>query len=245
MMLLPNFEEGNILKKPMLEALRDIPENYIQTIYSQYGEGIIEGLDIIINENKLSILPGVFKLNGEIFISSDEISTSIKEGKHYVYLCVEKFENEDNCGTNLAFELKIVDCQLNNGIEICTYAKNSDGLLKHYQDFSEIKNTMNRINMLNTKYSIKKGYTLSPEIFILFAHEMLKKDLNAKDMAFAVQCLNSIPSLELLKQMFNFDELLENEVLFSKMQNYLRTLSSLKNTEITEKVIKKHEGMML
>lgn len=242
-MLQPNFEEGSILKKSMLEALRDFPKNYIQTIYSQYGEGIIEGLDVVINENSLSISPGVFKFKGEIFISADKISTAIKNGNQYVYLCVT--ESEVNSGTNLMFEVKTVERQLDNGIEICRYAKSNDGLLKHYQDFSEISNTMNRINVLNTKYSVKNGHSLSPEIFIFYAQELLKKDLNAKDTAFAIQCLNTIPSLALLKQMFNFDGLLENEDLFKRMQAYLSSLSSLKHVEKTEKVIKKQEGMML
>ena len=46
-MFIPVFEKGLILKQHMLEALRDYPREFIRNLYSEYGDGIITGCQVI------------------------------------------------------------------------------------------------------------------------------------------------------------------------------------------------------
>ena len=43
----PLFERKRLLKKEMLENLRDYPRNIFQILYQSYSDGILSGCNII------------------------------------------------------------------------------------------------------------------------------------------------------------------------------------------------------
>lgn len=43
----PKFNTGRILKKEMLEALKNYPLKLVETVCEQYQDGIIDGFDIV------------------------------------------------------------------------------------------------------------------------------------------------------------------------------------------------------
>lgn len=62
-MFRPSFDNGSILKKNMLEALRDFPYEFMNLEYADYGDGIISGFQVeAINENQFEIMPGICKI---------------------------------------------------------------------------------------------------------------------------------------------------------------------------------------
>jgi hypothetical protein len=66
--MFPNFGKGRILKKEMLESLRDYPRDYLDICFKDYSNGIISGADILVGENGITVSRGVVKHNNRIYM---------------------------------------------------------------------------------------------------------------------------------------------------------------------------------
>lgn len=68
------FRAGSILRKEMLQDMYDYPRIAIESLYSDYSEGILYGLSWKINEDNHHIIcPGALKFHGNIYFLKDEI----------------------------------------------------------------------------------------------------------------------------------------------------------------------------
>lgn len=201
-MFRPSFNKGSILKKNMLDALRDYPYTVLDVKYSDYGDGILSGFKINALENEqFSISPGILKINGEIYTSPVALTLEQVDEKHYVYLVIEQNDNPDGSEVDLKIEqtTELREC----GWELFRYTKNAN--MYEYKDVFELFATpMNRINQLFCKFAIVGGNTLNPSYFRMFAKAVLSRsNATAEDVAFAYQCLNGIHDIEVIKQYFD------------------------------------------
>ena len=57
----PHFKKGNILKKEMLENLRDYPRDFINFYFADYSDGIVSGSDLFIEGDQICINQGLIK----------------------------------------------------------------------------------------------------------------------------------------------------------------------------------------
>ena len=60
----PVFEPKRLLKKEMLENLRDFPRSLFGFQYQNYSDGILYGCDITGTETGLILLPGILCYKG-------------------------------------------------------------------------------------------------------------------------------------------------------------------------------------
>jgi len=68
------FRAGSILRKEMLQDIYDYPRIAIESLYSDYSEGILYGLSWKKNEDNHHIIcPGALKFKGNIYFLKDEI----------------------------------------------------------------------------------------------------------------------------------------------------------------------------
>lgn len=229
-MIRPSFKRGSILKQNMLESLRDYPYSAVELMYLNYGDGVISGFDIeIAEEREIIVSPGIIKINGRVYLSTENLHIEQKEEVHYVYVILSETETPD--GRDFTIELTQSSAENEHGVELFRYTKNAR--LFKFQSIQDVVNLpTNRINVINQRRSINGGSTLAQGCFELYAKEILNSDnASMKDISFAYQCLNGINNIALIEQYFNGAK--TNEQIVSEMKV---RLSSLKKNKITHKV---------
>lgn len=228
-MLKPSFEKGSILKQNMLETLRDYPRKAFELLVADYKDGIIEGFSIEVKDNRsLSVSPGVVKLGGELYFSDTEQILEQQEEHNYVYL--EVVGNSTVDGDEIEVRINQYSSPQTDKIELFRYIKNAELLL--LQECKDLFNPpINRINKIFSKHCYRGGSSLCPEYFKLYAKEVLNSS-NARmtDIAFALECLNGVRDIDLIKAYFENDG--NNKSVIEVMQKKLAAMS--RNTENTK-----------
>lgn len=222
-MFIPVFEKGLILKQHMLEALRDYPREFIRNLYSEYGDGIITGCHINIQDNMICIGEGIVKINGEVYILTKPLSVNAEDEINYVYLKITSESLAD--GTNLQMEVIQKNEKDDTLFEMARYAKNA--VLKHYSKTEELfSDVSNRIDQRYVLQSVAGGNTLLSGYYRLYGEKVLSGvNADMQDIAFAYQCLNGIGSIEIVKAYFHTDDM-SNQNILSLMKQRLSKLSA-------------------
>lgn len=237
----PIFETGLILKKHMLDALRDYPIDYVNTLFSEMGDGVVTGLDIVIaGDNQFYIKEGIVKIDGIVYITTRSGMLSFAEGKNYVYLCVKSDKQAD--GTYFYSEIIQKEQEEKAYFELFRYIKNAE--VKRYSSISELfVDTTNRIDQRKLLKSVYGGHTLSNEFYYLFAEEILdSNNANMNDIAFAYQCLNEISGIEIIKKYFQTDDTSNDNILslmkmmLERMQKSVKEIAADVKPKIERKI---------
>ncbi|WP_250277264.1 hypothetical protein [[Clostridium] colinum] len=223
--LYPNFERHSILKKELLNSLRDYSIEYLQVKYDKYTKGIITGFDIKILEDKyIEISKGIAKFENFIYIADKKAKIKYSETNKFksLKIILEKDTRiKDYDKYILSYKLD-ENLQLNeNEIEICRF-KLMEGfdLRDKHKSFDDIETEFDTINYLNSTWAGIERESINPYILKTFAKEaMQNKLINIEDIVFCYTCINEEKALNI--------ELVEY---------YLKNRQSLKNKEKLTKV---------
>lgn len=240
-MFRPSFEKGSVLKQGMLEALRDYPYKVVELLYADYGDGVISGFEItIVGEEEIIISPGIIKIFGNVYLSTDDLHIKQNDETQYVYVELSRRDNPD--GVDYIINLVQSDTEIDDKFELFRYIKNAKlFLLQSIQEV--ISMPMNRINVVNQKQSVKGGSTLAHSCFILYAKAVLDSiNANSKDLAFAYQCLNGINDILVVKQYFKTTN---NEEIVKKMRERLVSLNKAEEISIEEPIKRERPRQMI
>lgn len=240
----PKFDKGLILKQHMLEALRDNPQDYIELMYADMGDGIISGLEITVPEDgKFYISPGIIKINNEIFFSTKNESFKFLEGANYVYLQILKEEKTD--GTKYQIEFVQKQQEENTLFEVFRYVKSAE--MMNYKNMQEVfLNPMNRIDRSHVKQSLIGGSTLHKMYFGMYADEVLRnKNSGMGDIAFGYQCLNGISNIDVIKNYFQTEDFTNESVLALMKKRLLELASNRLEEKVIEKVQKEERKVSI
>lgn len=101
------FDRGAILRKEMLEKLHDFPNDVLDCLFFEYGDGILFGLNFIEKDQKHFIYPGALKYKGEIFFQNTVI-------------CLED-RFRDNAMDDTTYYLCFVEQPMSNSNSISKY----------------------------------------------------------------------------------------------------------------------------
>ncbi|MGG3864529.1 DNA and RNA helicase [Aneurinibacillus aneurinilyticus] len=193
--LYPNFNKGRILKKEMLENLRDYPRSFIDICFKKYSDGIIAGADIAVGEDELTIGTGMIKHNGTMYMLEDEYRLPYHATGAEAIIKVrftEKAEHSDfvSYGTEILLsqdmQVKRDECELGR-----FKLKEGARLRSEYQDFADLATEYNTVNIIHAQYAGVEKSTLHPYILRYFATDILKHNCsNPYDIVFAMQCMN-------------------------------------------------------
>ena len=238
-MFIPVFEKGLILKQHMLEALRDYPREFIRNLYSEYGDGIITGCHINIQDNMICIGEGIVKINGEVYILTKPLSVNAEDEINYVYLKITSESLAD--GTNLQIEVVQKNEKNDNLFEMARYTKNA--VLKPYNKIEELfSDVSNRIDQRYVLQSVAGGNTLLSGYYRLYGEKVLSGvNADMQDIAFAYQCLNGIGSIEIVKAYFHTDDMSNQNILSLMKQRLSKLSANSPETKKTEPVqVKRH-----
>lgn len=221
-MFRPSFNKGSILKQSMLEALRDCPYEFINLEYADFGDGIILGFQVnVLNETQFEVMPGICKIDGEIYVMSEKSIIEQLDQRHYVYLSIVRSDNPD--GTDYNVKVLQYEEEDNSLLELFRYTKNAT--VSHYKDISEVfSEPMNRINQKHCVYSYKNGNSLCETYYKLYAYAVLDStNASTNDVVFAYQCLNSIRDMDLI--ICYFGRTTSNSEIVHAMENKLKLLN--------------------
>lgn len=192
---MPAFERGSILKKEMLENLRDYPRDLMNIFYKDASDGIISGCDIKIDGYEIIISEGILKHKGIIYTLNQSFSIPYENYSKEMILKIRFLADEtDNSFLKLHSEI-ILDENLNisdEEIELCRFKlKEGAKLRENYNDFADFSTEYNTINLLHIKYSGNEETTLHPKVIKNFAQALIKYGKDSEDLLFSMLCLNS------------------------------------------------------
>ncbi|TYQ16927.1 UNVERIFIED_CONTAM: hypothetical protein Cloal_3508 [Acetivibrio alkalicellulosi] len=193
--IFPNFGKGRILKKEMLENLRDFPRNFLDIYYKDYSNGIISGAEVCIGGNTITILKGIIKHDDRIYILDKEFDMPYYPTNKEVLIKIKFLDNALEGDFNV-YESKIFIDENSevgeNEIEMGRFKLREGALLRsEYRDFYDFSTEFNTVNIINVEYSCLKKSTISPVILKYFSNIIFKHGSeNIYDVSFAMQCMN-------------------------------------------------------
>lgn len=194
----PKFSKGRILKKEMLENLRDYPRNFTDLWLNDYSNGIISGANVLVQENYLTITRGMVKHAGKIYSLETDYRLPYRYSDQEALLKIRfREETSDNdfisCGTEIYIDQdnRVQEDEFELGrFKLKEGAK----LRSEYQGFFDLSTEYNTFNIIHVEYAGFRQSTISPIILRYFAEEILKsKSTDPYDIAFTMQCLNQSP----------------------------------------------------
>lgn len=95
-----SFKEGNMITPKMLDTMYRLPRDMFELIFKNMSDGIISGMDITVEDEKLIVTKGVFKSGSRLFIlKEDAVFSGCKSsegnfvGGHYYILYIDSDSN--------------------------------------------------------------------------------------------------------------------------------------------------------
>lgn len=238
--LYPNFERNSILKKELLNSVRDYSLEYFKVKYDKYTKGIISGFELkILDENLIEISKGIVKFENFIFIADKK--AKIKYNHSNIFKSLKVILEKDTKIRDydryiLSYRLdENLDLDINE-IEICRF-KLMEGfdLRDKHKSFEDIQTEFDTINYLNSTWAGIGREFINPYILKRFANEAMESDLtNIEDVVFCYTCLNGDNPLNIdlierylkNRQNLNIKDQLTKEEIFKYLS---MTLSDIKN----------------
>ncbi|MGG4450234.1 DNA and RNA helicase [Brevibacillus porteri] len=194
--LYPNFHKGRILKREMLENLRDYPRHFVDLYFQDYTDGIISGVDVSIGEGTLTVGRGIVKHQGRIYLFDREERVPYEATGTETVLKI-RFHEETSLTDYYVYETSFVlDQEIESRQdekELGRFKLKQGARLRgDYQDLADMATEFNTWNIVHVEHAGRNEPTLAPFILRYFANEMLKTVTNHPyDLAFAMQCLNA------------------------------------------------------
>jgi len=192
--IIPKFGKGRILKKEMLESMRDYPRDFDEIYYKDYSNGIISGADICVCESTIIVNKGIIKHEGIIYMLDSEFEIPYYHTNKEVLIKI-RFDGESSNNDFKIFNSKmLIDDNTEvakNEIELGRFKLREGAILRsEYKDFYDFSTEYNTINIINVEYVGVKKSTINPRILNYFANTIMKSNPeNMMDRIFIFECL--------------------------------------------------------
>lgn len=226
----PYFNKGRILKKEMLENLRDFPRNILEVQYEDFTDGILCGFTPSIDKNMITFSKGITKYNDMLYVIPEPVFVQYNEAETDVMIKLNFYDEiQDKDYKTVYIDIEIEDNMklLDNQQELGRFKlKRGAYLRSQYKDFYDFTTEYNTINIVHALYAARGKKTISSIILQYFARAVLNlKAQNPIDISFCFICLNS--------------ERIEREVILQylsyKLEKEIIDLSNIEiHTELTK-----------
>lgn len=191
----PVFVHKNILKKEMLEELRDYPLQISRLLFGGCGDGVLKGCKITWGNNILKVHPGLILYEGNIYRMEEEQSLNCPPADRLTFIKVRfvtmDYEKDYVGGFGDVYldenppelrEMELGRFRLQEGARLRTVYEN-------FEDYHTEFDTVNRIHM---PCICVGSVGLWPELLMKFALELLETGTeNVFDISFAMQILGA------------------------------------------------------
>lgn len=261
-MLKPSFDDGTILKQQMLEALRDFPKKILDVYFSEFGDGIISGFELSVEDSTQTVIvsPGIYKHNDKVYVSENKLSINLFDEKNnIVYLEPERKKSDSGVNFNIKLtihtnsegEIRDED-KTTEMFELFRCSKDTGAKIFKIQKLDDVVNNKGKVphNHLNQNYvlfSYCGGSGFSRDYLKLYASYVLNSgNCSAFDVAFACQCLNGLHDFDLIEKYFGpSDKSFSNEDIISKIKDKKDRLSRKTECSVKHNVQQTNEIMII
>ncbi|MGN0288406.1 MAG: hypothetical protein ACI4DQ_02170 [Lachnospiraceae bacterium] len=193
--LSPQFIHKAILKKQMLDELRDYPRVISQMLMAEHGNGIIRGTGISWDNERLSIAPGLLVHRGNIYRMETEYRLRCSFVDRLTYLKVRFMTSTGEKGLSGSIgeiyydeypaereEIELGRFRLQEGARLRTEYES-------VEDYQTEFDTLNRIHM---PWVCPGGIGLWPKLLLDYGKELLNTGTdNPVDISLAMQLLGN------------------------------------------------------
>lgn len=191
----PIFEHKNLLKKSMLDALRDYPLSLSRMCFAGYGDGILEGCGLHWDKDVLYLETGLLHYQGEIYRMEEICPLACAATDQLTYLKVRfatvDYERGRRGGMG---EVLLSTIPAENGeMELGRFRLQEGARLRTaYEGFEDYQTEYDTVNRIHAPYAGPGGAGLWPQLLRTYAEELLETGTtNAYDVSFAMTVLGA------------------------------------------------------
>lgn len=191
----PVFEHKNLLKKSMLDELRDYPLSLSKMYFADYGDGILEGCGLNWDKEELYLQPGLIHYGGDIYRMEEECRLECTATDELTYLKVRfamtTYERGRTGGIGEVLlnnvppeqrEMELGRFRLQEGARLRTT----------YENFEDYRTEYDTVNRIHVPYIQSGGAGLWPQLLKVYAQELLETGTtDVYDVSFAMMLLGA------------------------------------------------------
>lgn len=244
----PLFEAKHILRKEMLENIRDYPRDIFQILYQDYSDGILVGCKLKVEDNYLVIYPGIIYYKQNPYILKEVYKVFYEATGKLQYLKV-KFLEEITSVDKKEFLTQIYLDEIvpkkNCEIELGRFKLQKGARLRdNYIDFSDYNTEFDTLIKIYTPYASIGNSIVCPEILKEYAKTLMQYAIqNPWDYSFCFSCMqgSGMMSYDVVKTYLNMRQQKEDinylpEEIYIQLNNILSELKRAdKREENSEK----------
>lgn len=227
----PIFEKKHLLKKEMLENLRDYPRNLFRIQHQDYSDGILLGCELESVATGIIVLPGILYYKGIPYFLEEACTIPYKAEGKLVYLKVcfpdktagtgqEEYLSQvymDGREPDSMQELELARFKLQPGARLRT----------DYVDFYDYTTEFDTVNRIHVPYAAPKHHGIWPQILKCFAKTLMHFGVQESwDYAFCMSCLQLQEAMpyEAVQAYLNIKLRQENEYTNIQIYNALKRI---------------------
>lgn len=195
----PVFTEKSILKAEILQENVLYPMRMLQHLYADYADGIVTGVNLQAKDtDELVLSPGIIKYQGHLYHMEESVCVEFEHNNRMNYLKI-RFDNGEHTADGELFHTEVIltneETSFPYEMELGRFFTEPGAkLIDRAQCLEDFSIKHNHIDVRQVPYSARAEATISPEITVAFAREMLKKqETGEADLCFCMQCLRKEP----------------------------------------------------
>lgn len=190
----PLFERKKILKKEMLENLRDYPRDFFRILYQDYSDGILSGCRLKVQEPYVCVEPGILYYNKEFYIMNSPYRLLYEPTGKEQYIKVRFLETAGGVEKKEAVTQIYIDDTApdkKDELELARFKLQEGARLRdQYTDFYDYATEFDTLILIHAPYASPIKCTINPRISKAYAVSMMKYPAkNLWDSAFCLNCL--------------------------------------------------------
>lgn len=190
----PLFEKKRILKKEMLENLRDYPRNLFQSEFQGYGNGVLWGCGLSVHAGEICIAPGVIRFGGVSYILEETFRIACEASGSTAYLKVQFLDKVLSMEQYEYLSRICVDDKApreDMEIELARFKLQPGARLRDtYTDFYDYRTEFDTLDRTNAPYAAPGRHSIWPQILKCFGDSLMKHPIQSPwDYAFCLNCM--------------------------------------------------------
>ncbi len=229
----PIFESKKVLKKEMLENLRDYPRTLFDIQYRGYSDGILYGCGLESADTELTILPGVILYKGIPYFMEEPHVVPCEAQGTLTYIKVCFADKESGAGREEYRGQICLDGQepdADRELELGRFKLQPGARLRtEYVDLGDYVTEYDTVNRIHVPYAAPGRRVVWPQILRCFAGEMMRRGLHDQwDCAFCMGCMQMRDAMpyEAIQSYINIrleqEQEYTNEQIYRALQRILR-----------------------
>lgn len=190
----PLFERKRLLKKEMLENIRDFPRDIFDIFFRNYSDGILTGCDIEVKESYLIVDAGILYRKGVPYIMNDTFKLPYKATGKIQYIKVrflDEIQGIEQKEDLTQIYINDIPAQDKDELELGRFKLQKGARLRdQYTDFFDCHTEFDTLTKIYTPYASPGQSTLCPEVVRIYVKNLMQYEIqNPWDYAFCFMCI--------------------------------------------------------